>query len=146
MKAVKPKKHKKIPKVTNEDLMKEILATPRLMMKELFVTYDHLLEKINRRNDDFRHAQKQIEFAAEKDLIARHVAFEKSLKQRQDAWEMMMREHIIRIADDSVRAVHALQRLMNMIDEAVFTPEVKKAIIEKIRCQPPTTLGNGNCT
>lgn len=51
-------------------------------------------------------------------------------------WGDIINNQLKRIADDSIRIEQAMNRVINMLDNIVFTPEVRQGIINKIKCTP----------
>lgn len=138
----KKKVVKKSPKKSSKKLkMSEIEYRLRSMDQTLFdmpqdflnraaKMWDHLLEKVNNQTNEFRANQRKDFFRLEEEL-----------KKRQDDWNVIMKQQLYAIAEDSMRAMQALQRMMQVIDDAVFTPEIRQSIINKIRAIPNTNTG-----
>ncbi len=87
--------------------------------------WDSLLEKLNTVNLNFREQDKKM-----------FNRFEEIMLERQRNFEMVMRGQLERVADDSIRALYALQRLTQLIDDTVFTPEVRERIIAQMKMIP----------
>jgi hypothetical protein len=113
------KKEKKNELLNNKKFAEYVSSN---VVNKILYQISHILDQINKVNEHQRHhLDRQLD------------RFEEMMIKRQENFEELLRAQLIRVADDAVRANYSLQRLTQLIDDTLFTPEVRNKIINQLR-------------
>lgn len=104
---------------------KGVVDIEERIVKRIFKMWDHLLSRVNESHENLRNSIRNEQIREHDDMREKH-----------NVMRQMMHTQFINIADDTTRIEFALRGMIQMIENIIYTPEVRERIIKHLTMNP----------